>query len=172
MTLIDKKEGNEANRLLSLLTGSIFFVEFFIMLVLTWVSLTPLTQAIVDSLLLITLVSPVLYFLSFRPLMQEIQRSREADIELTNYQQKLEELVTKRTKELQKAKGELEKDVAKRKETEKKLRETVNRLELIEKDLQNKVTDLEKWQKLTVNREHKMIELKKEIKTLKEKTQQ
>ncbi|MHA2220332.1 MAG: hypothetical protein ACXACY_31020, partial [Candidatus Hodarchaeales archaeon] len=94
--MIDKKEGNEVRRLLILLIGSIFFVEFFIMLVLTLVSLTPLSQAIVDSILLITLVSPILYFLSFRPLMQEIQRSREADLELTKYQQKLEELVTKR----------------------------------------------------------------------------
>jgi C4-dicarboxylate-specific signal transduction histidine kinase len=86
--------------------------------------------------------------------MQETLRCKRAEDELIEHQNKLEELVEERTKELQKTKNNLEADIVKREKAEEELKENV------------KV--LENWQSLTVDREKKMIELKNEIKKLKQ----
>jgi len=83
---------------------------------------------------------------------------RESRKRLINYQERLEESknileirVSSRTRELQKLANNLEKEVSRR-----------------TKEAQARVEELEKFKKLAVGRELKMLELKKEIKKLKE----
>jgi PAS domain S-box-containing protein len=67
--------------------------------------------------------------------------------------------------ELKKLQNELEKKVEER---TKELQEKVIELENVKKELERRIVELERFQKITVGRELKMIELKKEIKRLKE----
>jgi len=88
--------------------------------------------------------------------------------ELISYQEKLEEEVKERTRELQEAKTILEVKVKAR---TKELQELADSLEIKVKErtgeLQARVEELERFHKLTVGRELKMIELKREVERLK-----
>jgi methyl-accepting chemotaxis protein len=88
---------------------------------------------------------------------------------LSAYTTELERKVEERTKELEEAKKVLEVKVEAR---TKELRELAEKLdEKVKektKELRERLEELEKFQKLTVGRELKMIELKKEIQKLKE----
>jgi len=101
---------------------------------------------------------------------------------IREYQEKeqLEQQVGKRTRELEDAKKNLEEmnivleiRVAARTEELKKLNQTLEeKVKDRTVDLRQKIVDLEKFQKLTVGRELKMIELKKEIDSQKLKLKQ
>jgi len=88
--------------------------------------------------------------------------------ELLSYQEKLKEEVERRTKELKEAKTILEVKVKAR---TKELQELADSLEeqvkQRTKELQKRVEELERFHRLTVGRERRMIELKKEIEDLK-----
>lgn len=81
----------------------------------------------------------------------------------------------RRREELEALTSKLEKTNIELKENEKKLKElTVNlekRVQERTKELQEKVGELEKFYRVTVGRELKMVELKEEIEKLKEKTE-
>ncbi len=67
-------------RFLAMLAVSIFIAEMFVMIFLIFVP--PLPQAVVvvlDGFLLIVLISPLLYFFSFRPLIKDIVRREQAE---------------------------------------------------------------------------------------------
>jgi len=70
----------------------------------------------------------------------------------------LEKRIMDRTKELENLNTELMKEIKERKNIEEKL--------------QNHIEELEKWQKLTVGREQKMMELKETIKDLERKSEE
>lgn len=78
------------------------------------------------------------------------ERIKKAEIELKSVNLGLEDKIKERTKELNELKNSLEKTVAER-----------------TGELQIKLAELEKFKKLTIGRELKMIELKKEIEELK-----
>ncbi|GMQ95162.1 MAG: hypothetical protein BMS9Abin13_274 [Patescibacteria group bacterium] len=98
---------------------------------------------------------------SFSAMVEKVRRShadlekkiRERTEELEKVKTELEGEVTNRTVELEKAKLGLEKEVIKRMA-----------------QLQGKLFELERFQELTIDRELKMIKLKKEIAELKKKT--
>ena len=89
----------------------------------------------------------------FNEMLDNIEKSqielKEAEIRLKNANAGLEQMVNEKTAELKEAKIGLEKTVAKRTE-----------------ELQEKIAELEKFKELTVGRELKMVELKKEIEEL------
>ncbi|PJC47800.1 MAG: hypothetical protein CO034_01250, partial [Parcubacteria group bacterium CG_4_9_14_0_2_um_filter_35_11] len=109
------------------------------------------------------------------PFLTSISQAKEGIIlvgrdikELLSYQEKLKEEVEKRTKELKEAKTILEVKVKAR---TKELQELADSLEeqvkQRTKELQKRVEELERFHRLTVGRERRMIELKKEIEDLK-----
>ena len=82
----------------------------------------------------------------------------------------LEKKIAERTKELQEARSVLEIKVRARTQELKDLAESLEKqVEERTKELQEKMEELEKFNRLAVGRELKMIELKEEIKELKEK---
>ena len=108
--------------------------------------------------------------LSFGSLDEEIiDVSKSLDIssrKIRDYQRRLEEeksilevTVKARTKELEELTQSLE----------VRVKERTKHLEETKKELQERVEELEKFHKVTVGRELKMMELKKEIGKLKEK---
>jgi len=108
------------------------------------------------------------------PFLTSISQAKEGVIlvgrdikELLSYQEKLKEEVEKRTRELKEAKTILEVKVKAR---TKELQELADSLEGQVKqrtqELQKRVEELERFHKLTLGREMKMIELKREIERL------
>jgi signal transduction histidine kinase len=84
-----------------LTASSAFVAEFVAMMLLA--RLEPLPQvfkAILDSFLLIVLISPALYLFLFRPLMREIQSRERAEAALKTANSMLEQRVAERTAEL------------------------------------------------------------------------
>ena len=55
---------------------------------------------------------------------------------------------------------------------EKKVKERTRELEESRNELMSKLEELEKWRKITVGREEKIIQLKEEIEKLKEKLEE
>ena len=89
--------------------------------------------------------------------------------ELVKYQERLEEEVRGRTEELEKAKGILEIKVkARTRELEELAQSLAVKVRERTTELQKRISELEKFHRLTIGRELKMIELKREIEGLKE----
>jgi PAS domain S-box-containing protein len=89
--------------------------------------------------------------------------------ELVKYQQRLEEEVKGRTEELEKARGILEIKVkARTRELEELAQSLAVKVKERTTELQKRIDELEKFHKLTIGRELKMVELKREIEGLKE----
>jgi C4-dicarboxylate-specific signal transduction histidine kinase len=122
---------------------AIFTLELIIMLTLNFVlpPISPISESIVDSIILVTILFPVLYTFVFNPLITEVYERKKAEKALRNAHADLEAKIRERTVELTKANESLKKEV-----------------EAHKKDLD----DLEKWQKMSTGRELIMVELKKE----------
>jgi PAS domain S-box-containing protein len=72
-----------AVRLLIVLAASIFIAEFCVMVVLSVLPAIPLWQgALLDSALLIVVISPILYFSIFRPMVLQMEATEKARAEL------------------------------------------------------------------------------------------
>ncbi|AOY59791.1 MULTISPECIES: sensor histidine kinase [Desulfococcus] len=79
--------------LLSIIALSIFLVEAFNMILLNLLPPLPLTIEVMgDALLLIVLVFPTLYRFSYKPLLQHIERRKQAETELKKSEQRLRRL--------------------------------------------------------------------------------
>ncbi len=88
--------------------------------------------------------------------------------EFIDYEKKLEQEVKEKTKELEEAKSVLEIKVkARTQELEELARNLDEKVKERTKELQNRVDELERFHKLTIGRELKMVELKREIERLK-----
>lgn len=120
---------------------ALFFSESLIMVSFIYFlpHLSPMEAVFFDIVLLIFALFPVLYYFVFQNYSNEIKRRKKLEEELKNANEVLESEVKNRTAELKKANEQLQKTVK----------------------------DLEKWKKLTVDRELRMRELKKEISKLK-----
>lgn len=77
-------------RLLSLLAVSIFFGETCVMLLLhLFPEPYPVTEALLDSAMLLVIVSPTLYFFLFRPFMHHLQRQQQSEEEIRDLSRRL-----------------------------------------------------------------------------------
>lgn len=104
--------------------------------------------------------------LGFNKMTEELKNRTKA---LAKEKASLEQRVQKRTQELEKERSLLEIKVKFRTKELEKLNKTLEeKVQKRTKDLQKKLKELERFKKLTVGRELRMVELKKEIKELKE----
>jgi HAMP domain-containing protein len=95
---------------------------------------------------------------------------KKRDEELKNFNKYLESQVKERTKDLEEAKEVLEIKVKARTSELKELAENLDdKVKERTKELQRRVEELERFHRLTVGREMKMVELKKEKEELKKK---
>lgn len=91
-----------AGRSLRVLILSTFFVELAIMIgFLLLPPLPPVTETVVDSTLLILLVSPIVYRFAIVPLHQQAARTNAAIDQLESLNEMLEQRVSERTAELE-----------------------------------------------------------------------
>lgn len=129
-TFVSKKEKYSAIarspfRLLIMLAFSILVCETLVMVSFSFLPSCPtLFEAILDSTLLLVLLSPALYILLYRPLIREIAQRQEAEVTLQRSHEELESQVEKRTEELAKANNELTREIDERKQAEQALRES------------------------------------------------
>lgn len=97
------------------------------------------------------------------------ERAINTEFELKKLTLELQKRVEERTKELEEAKTILEiKVVARTKELRELAESLEEKVKERTRELQKRVEELERFHKLTVGRELKMVELKKEIKKIKE----
>ncbi|PJC68657.1 hypothetical protein CO015_03250 [candidate division WWE3 bacterium CG_4_8_14_3_um_filter_42_11] len=102
----------------------------------------------------------------FRRVNERVGQKTE---ELRELNQKLEEKVGERTRELEDAKAVLEVKIEARTRELRELAEGLEgEVERRTKEVYERMKELEKFQRLTIGREFKMVELKEEIKKLKE----
>ena len=105
--------------------ASIFVVEIFVMLLLSILPETsPYFEAIIDSLLLTTIVLPFLYLLFLRPMYSYIKERESAEEALQESHGALENRVAERTDELKGANQVLQAEIAVRKLVEESLKES------------------------------------------------
>ncbi len=100
--MFDKiSESKSAACLVFLIALCIFTAEALVMLLMLFIPLHyPVLLALIDATMLVIILSPVLYFCLFRPLIKIIQQRKQAEAELRNYRNSLEELVNERTTEI------------------------------------------------------------------------
>jgi HD-GYP domain-containing protein (c-di-GMP phosphodiesterase class II) len=90
--------------LLTVILVSIYAVHFILMLAMSALPPLPaLTRTLLDSALLILLLSPLLYFFLLRPLLLHISMRRKAESDLKKSHSELEKRVDERTAELSRA---------------------------------------------------------------------
>jgi PAS domain S-box-containing protein len=108
--------------------------------------------------------------------MRDITELRRMDQELRRTNEILEERVTQRTAELAQANAQLNRELSERRKIEATLRKLTEELEQRVKDrtieLERRNLELEQMNKAFVGRELRMAELKKQIKTLEDHSQE
>jgi len=111
-------------RLVILITVCVFISEAFVGFVLSFMpSYSIWYHELIDAALLVILLSPVLYFLFFRPLVQHIENRKQLEGELQKERNDLEDLVNERTAELSAANDKLKQEITKHKMAEDLLQE-------------------------------------------------
>lgn len=121
-------------RLLIGLIISVFVLESIIMLILSYLPPLPVGLGLlVDSTLLSFTLLPVIYLLTFRPLMQEINERQQVAKELECLNDELDNKVREKTSQLLSANAVLTLEVKQRKAVEEKLKATQSQMLLQEK---------------------------------------
>lgn len=111
------------------LTAAIFLSESLVFLLMRWLHPEEeFRQALLDAVFTTLLVLPILYLISFRPLVSHILRRRRAEQALQQAHRKLEERVEERTAELRQTNLALQKEIAERKRVDANLESERKRL--------------------------------------------
>ncbi len=125
---------NKPIQMLAYLAISAFVIEAIIMFLLS--NAPPLPSGIellIDSSLLVCALFPLLYWLSFRPLMQQIKERQKVADELSILNSGLDKQVAQRTSQLLKVNEELKHEIETRNKLEKNLKATQGQMILQEK---------------------------------------
>jgi signal transduction histidine kinase len=110
---------------------SLFVAESVVMfLISAFPPVSDLQEAFLDSAMLVMLVSPVLYFFLFRPMVHHIEERKRAQEELKKGHDELETRVKERTASLEWANIELEREVRERVRAEDNLEGLLREKEL------------------------------------------
>ena len=118
-----------AFRLISTLALSIFVAEFIVMVLLSIINpISLILEAVLDGLMMLTLISPTLYRFVFRPLLRSITEREQVEESLRQSHNELEFRVRERTASLAISNKKLAEEIAERKRTENALRESEERL--------------------------------------------
>ncbi len=91
-------------RNLSIIVASIFIIELVIMSVMHFIEVPALIESLLDSSFLIILISPLLYFLLYSPLLKGLNELKESEKMLKLTMNNMEVEIEKRTNELYKSK--------------------------------------------------------------------
>ncbi|NQU12897.1 MAG: PAS domain S-box protein [Desulfobacteraceae bacterium] len=119
-------------RLLILTSFTIFFSELIVMVGFHFLPSFPVWfKVLSDSILLIILVSPAVYFFLFRPLVQHMNERDKAEEELRKARDNLEQRVKERTTELVRTNEQLKREIDERKQMEDKLRKNRERFQAL-----------------------------------------
>ncbi len=111
-------------RLVILITVCVFIIEALVGIVLSFMpSYSIWYHELIDAVLLVILLSPILYFLCFRPMVQHIKKRRQLEGELQKERNYLEDLVNERTAELSAANDKLKQEIIEHKIAEDLLQE-------------------------------------------------
>ena len=117
--------------MLAITVVGIFIAEVVAMIIISYFgALSYGWQTLLDALIMIAIVFPVLYYLSFRPLLAYLHQRELAVAELRELQLELEQRVERRTADLNQANRTLENEINERKQAEAALRESEERLRL------------------------------------------
>lgn len=109
-------------KLFALTLTSVFISEVVIMFILaTLPEMSITSEAIFDGFLLSVLIFPMLYWLSYRPMLKYIRERQKAEAELQRMNGELEERVAERTADLENANTQLRKEIAEREHAEKEV---------------------------------------------------
>ena len=112
-------------RLLFIIVATTFVVETVLMYVLSILPPAPAwVQILVDASMLVVLSFPVVYFFSFRPMVQHSARRARAEAALKQINDELETTIQERTADLAAANAELESEIAERMRFDAALRES------------------------------------------------
>jgi PAS domain S-box-containing protein len=110
--------------MLLIMVLSIFLAESVVMLMVS--AFRPMSwweEALFDAAVLVMLISPVLYFFLFKPLIQHISLRSKAEDDLQSAYHDMERRVQDRTAELDDANEQLKRDIAERQKALKQLQE-------------------------------------------------
>ncbi len=111
-------------RLVILIAVCVFIIEAFVGVVLSFTpSYSIWHHELIDAVLLVILLSPILYFLFFRPMVQHIEKRRQLEEKLQRERNCLEDLVNERTAELSEANDKLKQEIIEHKIAEDLLQE-------------------------------------------------
>jgi PAS domain S-box-containing protein len=114
--------GSKPVQMLAITIAGIFLAEVVAMIVISFLgAMDYVWLVLVDALIMTTIVFPVLYILSFKPLLAYLQQRELALAELRVLQLELEQRVVQRTADLNHANRSLENEVAEGKRSEEQL---------------------------------------------------
>jgi septal ring factor EnvC (AmiA/AmiB activator) len=151
-----QKDNKNPQLLLLLLLLTVFMTEFGLMFLLHFFPELPtLVETLIDATLLVSVIGPVLFVFIFRPLVNEIAARRKAEESLSasveNEKKKADEVRA------------LNQQLA---ANEEQLKATNHHLLANQEALQAKMKELDKMNKFMVDREMRIIEMKKEVNKL------
>jgi len=110
-------------RLLIVLVMSIFLAEVAAMILIYELpSLPYIYVTFIDAGVMTALIFPILYFLSFQPLIRHLDSRRRAETELRKAHDEMELRIQDRTEELRIANSELEEEITERRQAEAALK--------------------------------------------------
>ncbi len=119
-------------RLLAVIASSVFLGEVIVMFVLALLPETPMViEALLDGLMITTIVTPVLILFLVRPMKLHIDRREFAEEKLRNLNDLLEVRVEQRTEELMTANAHLKREIEERKVVEHGLSRSAEFIETI-----------------------------------------